>query len=249
VLPGPASRRYRDGMCGRYTLVSPGPEVAAAFGLVEVPMLEPRFNIAPSQRVPVVRAVEGRRALAMLHWGLVPPWAGDPSVGSRMINARSETAAAKPAFRDALRGRRCLLPADGFYEWAPGRSRGGRVPHRLHAPDGRVLGLAGLWETWRSPDGGTLESCTILTTEANDRVRPLHDRMPVILSPDDYGTWLDPSLQDAERLTALLRPAPAEALVADPASRWLNDPRHEGPACWDAAARPADPDAPELPLG
>ena len=225
-------------MCGRYTLSSPGPEIAAAFGLDEAPALSPRYNIAPTQSVPVVRATAGGRMLAMLRWGLVPAWAKDISVGNRMINARAESAAEKPAFREAMRRRRCLLPADGFYEWLRGPS--GSQPHRFHRPTGEPFGMAGLWEEWTSPEGELIGSCTILTTEANALVRPIHDRMPVVLDPADFEAWLDPGSRDARWLAGLLVPCSPDRMVVSVASRRLNDARHEGPDCLEAG----DGDAP-----
>lgn len=168
-------------MCGRFTLRVPAAELVEIFRLLRRPDVQPRYNIAPTQPVAVVRRIDRGRELSMLRWGLVPSWAKDPKIGARMINARAETVATKPAFRTALRRRRCLVPADGFYEWA--KSAGGtKQPHYITRRDGRPFAFAGLWESWDGPDGSSIESCTIVTTEANDLVGRIHDRMPVILS-------------------------------------------------------------------
>ena len=217
-------------MCGRFTLRTPASEIAALFdvkGVVDLPL---RFNIAPIQAVAVVRCRDdgGARELAMLHWGLIPAWAKDTKIGNRMINARSETAAVKPSFRNAFRRRRCLIPADGFYEWQ--KTPGGKQPFYIRMQDERPFGFAGLWERWDRGDE-PIESCTILTTEASDRLRPLHDRMPVIVSPEDYARWLDPKLEQAEDLMPLLRPYTDDALVALPVSRVVNSPRNDRPEC------------------
>jgi putative SOS response-associated peptidase YedK len=178
-------------MCGRFTLRSSGEAVAEAFGLAEAPDLFPLFNIAPGQPVAVVRQKQQAqgRELAFLRWGLVPAWADDPSVGDRLANARSEKVAAKPPFRRAFRSRRCLVVADGFYEWR--RTTGRKQPYFVGLQGDRPFGLAGLWERW-DKHGGPVESCTILTTDANELMRPIQERMPVILPPDQYDLWLDP---------------------------------------------------------
>lgn len=214
-------------MCGRYTLTSGGEAVAQQFQLAETPQLAPRYNIAPTQPVAVVRGPAGGRELALLRWGLIPSWAKDLSVGARMINARAETAADKPAFRSAMRQRRCLILADGFYEWQA--LPGGKQPFYFQLAERGPFALAGLWEQWRGPDGAPVQSCTILTTEANDLLRPLHDRMPVILRPADYHTWLDPKLQDPGALQALLAAYPAELMTARPVSKAVNKVGNDGP--------------------
>jgi putative SOS response-associated peptidase YedK len=236
-------------MCGRFTLRAPASAVAEAFSLLDVPPLEPRFNIAPSQPVPVVRlspgpaetaggGPQGERQLAFLRWGLIPSWADDPAIGNRLINARAETAAEKPAFRAAFRQRRCLLVADGFYEWRQlGHTKGSpRQPYFFQMRDGRPLGFAGLWESWEGPDRARIESSTILTTAASELVRPIHDRMPVILAPADYARWLDPAVDRAEPLLGLLRAYAGEALVACAVSPWVNSPAHDDPRCIEPAA-------------
>ena len=226
-------------MCGRFTLSTPADVVAEVLELASLPVLEPRYNIAPTQLALAVRGaradaggaaggVPGRRG-DMLRWGLIPRWAKDVSIGARMINARGETLTSKPSFRSAFRRRRCLIPADGFYEW---QQRGkGKQPYYIKRHDGMVFALAGLWELWQSPDGAPVESCTIITTEPNDAVKPLHDRMPVILAPGDFDLWLDPEVTQPERVQPLLRPSPPEELVAYPVSTHVNSPAHDSPEC------------------
>ncbi|MGD9644582.1 MAG: SOS response-associated peptidase [Pirellulales bacterium] len=231
-------------MCGRFTIRSSPRVVAELFGLDEVPNWEPRYNVAPSQPVPVVRmrADDRRRHLDMLHWGLVPFWADDMAIGNRLINARSDTAATKPAFRSAMRERRCLIVADGFYEWqattggkATAKSGGGKAssrkqPYVIERRDGLPFAFAGLWESWKSSDGPLL-SCTILTTDANLTLRPLHHRMPVILDPRDYDHWLDPAVRAPAEVEDLLVPAPDDWLMARPVGTYVNNPRHDGREC------------------
>ncbi len=222
-------------MCGRYTLTATPAAVAEHFGLETLPDVEARYNVAPGQPVPVVRAaVDGSRRLERRRWGLVPGWAADPGIRARLINARRETVATKPAFRDAFRRRRCLVPADGFFEWSA--QRGARQPHHIHLPDAGVFAFAGLYERWRPGEPGeALDTCTILTAAANDRVRGLHDRMPVILAPDAYAGWLDPGLEDAAELERLLDSAagPCGELVHRPVALRVNDARRDAPDCLD----------------
>jgi putative SOS response-associated peptidase YedK len=196
---------------------------------VEVP---PSYNVAPTQQVAAVLEDEGGRRLEMLRWGLVPSWAVDSDIGSRMINARSETAPEKPSFRRAFRGRRCLIPADGFYEWK--REEGGKQPYYFRMQDGRPFAFAGLWESWDKGDG-TLRTCTILTTRANPVLEGIHDRMPVILPRDAYNAWLDPDA-DREELGELMIPYPHDDLEAYPVSRFVNSPRNNDERCVEPAA-------------
>jgi putative SOS response-associated peptidase YedK len=225
-------------MCGRFFLSSPGVEIARHFGLAEVPELAPRFNLAPGQLVPVARArrsAPGVRVLELRRWGLVPHWTRDPARGPRPVNARVETAARHPAFRDAMARRRALVPADGFYEWQHrGRSA---QPFAVRVSGGALFGMAALHERWR-PRGETeasgaasapLDTVTILTTEANERLRPVHDRMPAIVAPADYARWLDPALDDAAAAAALLAPTPSEWIELERVGRGVDDPRAEGP--------------------
>ncbi|HOI66107.1 MAG TPA: SOS response-associated peptidase [Thiomonas arsenitoxydans] len=218
-------------MCGRYVLKSSPQRLREVFGIEGPDMARseewrPRYNLAPMQKAPIVRLLEGRRHLDLLQWGLIPSWAQDPAIGNRLINARSETAAEKPAFRAAFRSRRCIVPADGFYEW---QQPSGKQPFYIHRPDGQLLAMAGLWEHWMPP-GATelLLTFTILTTEANDVMRPLHDRMPVVLEGDDVGLWLD-SGSKAEKLQALMRPKREVDLDAYPVSKAVNNVRKDAP--------------------
>jgi putative SOS response-associated peptidase YedK len=222
-------------MCGRYTLSTPGDLVAELVALEEAPQLTPRYNIAPTQEAPVVRLEpDGRRRLDLLRWGLVPHWAADPGIGNRLINARAETVAAKPAFRDAFRRQRCLVVADGFYEWRP--EGGGKRPYHLRRLDRRPFALAGLWSRWQRGEAPPLETFTLLTCEPSEAVRPFHDRMPVILPVDRYAAWLAPE-SDPQELAALLVPY-AEPLEGVPVSTWVNAPAHEGPRCVEPHESP-----------
>lgn len=214
-------------MCGRFALAATGEEVAEHYQLPEVPFVVPRYNIAPTQPVAAVRMDRsGDREFTFFQWGLIPSWAKDPAMGSRMINARAETAAEKPAFRAAFKRRRCLLPATGFFEWQ--KVGGRKQPMYIHEMGGGIVSLAGLWEIWQSPDGGELETCTILTTTPNGLMEPIHDRMPVILHPLDYDMWLAPDTP-VDQLHHLLRPFDAERLAAYPVSTAVNKPLNDSP--------------------
>ena len=225
-------------MCGRFTLATSAQEVAEHFGLTEVPALSPRYNIAPAQSIAVVRRPESDEAplLELRRWGLIPSWAKDPGIGSRMINARLETAAEKPAFRAAFRRRRCLVPADGFYEWKPHPKR--RRPHHVRLATGELFGLAGLFESWKSPEGESVGSCTLLTTAASPAMSPLHDRMPILVDPEHYRKWLDPDLQEPDAILSLTRSSISEGLVFHPVSFRVNNPRNDDSACIE----PTEPD-------
>ena len=222
-------------MCGRFTLRTPPVDLVEVFDLLREPMWVSRFNIAPSQSVLAIRAGEGGRESALLTWGLIPSWAKDPKVGSRMINARSETVATKPSFRAAFKRRRCLIAADGFYEWqkTDGKTK---QPYFIGLEDHRPFAFAGLWEHWEAADGSTILTCTIITTTANSLLEGIHDRMPVILAPDDYGCWLDPKIEGGDKLEALLRPFDASAMRRYPVSTVVNNPRHDGPECVEPTA-------------
>jgi len=216
-------------MCGRFTLTASSSELATLFDLDNAPALPPRFNIAPTQPVAVVRLdAAGRRSFAIMRWGLIPSWAKDISIGSSLINARSETAAEKPSFRAAFKRRRCLLPATGFFEWQKQGDR--KQPHLIARKDGRAFAMAGLWEFWQGGDGSELETCTILTTTANALIRPVHDRMPVLLDPQDFADWLDPATP-TDLLHHLLRPFPAAEMTAFPVAAVVNSPANDTPAC------------------
>lgn len=214
-------------MCGRFTLATPAEQIAALFGLEEVPELAPRYNIAPGQPIAVVRlSGSGRRELIWARWGLVPAWARDPALGARMINARCETVAEKPAFRAALKQRRCLVPADGFYEWRRDGPR--KQPLYFSLVDGSPFAFAGLWERWQGT-GGPLETCTILTTAAGEAVSSVHDRQPVIVAPADYGPWLDPATSGSAALRMALQAELAPLLRSYPVSSLVNDPSNDVP--------------------
>lgn len=218
-------------MCGRFTLTDPDADLAVQFNLPQIPDMQPRYNIAPTQPVAAVR-VAGKsqaREMVMLHWGLIPFWAKDPKIGARMINARSETAAKKPAFRAAFRRRRCLVVADGFYEWQ--KQNGTKQPFFIHLKDRRYFAFAGLWEHWEGPDDSIIQSCTLLTCDPNDYLKAVHNRMPVILDPADYALWLDPEVEDRDLLQPLLRPYPAQRMDAYPVSRYVNSPDNDSPKC------------------
>lgn len=216
-------------MCGRFAFYSPHEAVTRLFGVAEAPEVEPRYNIAPTQYVAVVRtdASDALRRVGMLYWGLVPSWAKDKSIGARMINARGETLREKPSFRSAYRRRRCLVLADGYYEWQ--RSAGAKQPYFISFADGKPFGMAGLWETWRDPaSGDALESCCIVTTAPAPAVAHVHDRMPVIVGRADYDEWLDPRNEAVERLDRLLVPCAIEGLGARAVDRRVNDARNQG---------------------
>jgi putative SOS response-associated peptidase YedK len=217
-------------MCGRFTLKTNPRKLAEEFLLGETPVWEPRFNIAPTQDVAAVRlsAPGGKREFVRLRWGLVPAWATDVSIGNRMINGQAETATEKPAFRSAIKARRCLVLADGFYEWA--KVPGGKQPYYFQMRDGRSFAFAGLWERWEK-GGEPLETCTLLTTSANKVVGQFHERMPLILEPADYDLWLDTSQKSAQSIQPLLRPLRDDALEAYPVSRLVNSPTNEDPRC------------------
>ena len=213
-------------MCGRFTLTADGEALQLALGLDAAPDVSARYNIAPTQPVAVVTNDKPKH-LDFYSWGLVPFWADDPKIGSRMINARSETAHEKPAFRAAFEHRRCLIPADGFYEWQASNTGKNKQPMYIFLDGHPVFAFAGLWEQWQSADGSEIYSCTILTTEANPRIKDVHHRMPVILQPDEYETWLQSDEQDT--LRSLLRPYPDENLSYYPVSRRVNKPQNDAP--------------------
>ena len=217
-------------MCGRYASARPVDDLATAFGIGDgdVEAVAPAdWNVAPTKPVTAVVDRGDHRVLTVLRWGLVPHWADDPSIGARLINARLETAWDKPAFRDALAHRRCLLPADGWYEWQA-RPDGVRQPHFLTRPDGDVLALAGLWETWYDADGQLLATTTILTGPAPHDLAVVHDRAPVVLTPADWDSWLDPDSSRAE-VVAVLRPTAAGVVAAHPVRDDVGDVRTNGP--------------------
>ncbi len=211
-------------MCGRYTLADPARAFQELFGLEAPPSFPARFNIAPGQDPPVARG--SGPEIVSLRWGLVPRWSRDPASGPRPINARIETAPEKPMFREAIARRRCVVPADGFYEWQTGPE--GKRPWLFRLAGARPMALAGLWERWDGP-GGPMETFAILTTRPNELVAPIHGRMPVIVPPDRLGRWLEPGPLDPSDLEALATPWPGESMEAFPVSRAVNDPRNDGP--------------------
>jgi len=212
-------------MCGRFTLTTNVRTIAEAFGVAPTLEAAPRYNIAPTQEVVSILR-NGTAHLEWLQWGLIPSWAKDEAIGSQMINARAETLAEKPSFKRLLRSCRCLLPADGFYEWK--KAAGGKIPMYITLKNGSPFAFAGLWDLWHSPDGRDIRICTIVTTEANALVTSIHDRMPVILSADARDLWLDSSIHDEKILVPLLAPYPAEEMSARAVSRLVNNPKTEG---------------------
>jgi putative SOS response-associated peptidase YedK len=225
-------------MCGRFIQCTSGDRLAERFHLPAAPELTPRYNVAPSQPVGAIRSAEGGgRQWVALRWGLVPAWAPEPRTAYRTINARAETVAEKPTYRHAFRRRRCLIPADGFYEWVKLGAR--KQPYCIAPADGQPVAFAGLWERWER-DGQVLESCTILVAQANARIAPIHDRMPVILDPAVEALWLDPTATDPAALQPLLVPCAPDRLRWWPVGTAVNSTRHEGP---DLMAPVALPDA------
>lgn len=220
-------------MCGRFTLRNPGEIVARTFALSSVPDLLPRFNIAPGQAVAVVRQKphDEERELVFLRWGLIPAWADDLTIGDRLANARSETVATKPSFRRAFRSRRCLVVADGLYEWQ--RTNGRKQPYFVGLKNDHPFGMAGLWERWEKGDE-PVESCTILTTDGNDLMQPIHERMPVIIRPEQYALWLDSTVQESGKLMNSLRPCPSNDMIAYRVSTLVNNPTNDVPECVEA---------------
>ena len=216
-------------MCGRYTLSNPG-DLLAELGVETTEPIKARYNIAPTQRVPAVRATaDSSRELVNLRWGLIPFWAKDIKIGNRMINARSETVATKPAFRTSLRRKRCAILADGFFEWK--KMDDGKQPFHIHLADHKPFVFAGLWDRWDKGPIDPIESFTILTTHPTDTVAELHDRMPVILTPEALDLWLDPTVDDASRLVKVLQPYEAGAIEFSPVSKMVNRPSNDAPQC------------------
>jgi putative SOS response-associated peptidase YedK len=218
-------------MCGRFTQTASPGIIAEQFQVQEPPLFPPRYNIAPSQQIAAIRIDPDTtlRKLVLLRWGLIPSWAKDPKIGNQCINAKAETVAEKPAFRSAFKKRRCLVVATGFYEWqVRGRTK---QPMWVGLRSQQPFAFAGLWEHWKPAEGEPFETCTIITTEPNDLMRSIHNRMPVILAPASYDQWLDLTFQQAEPLQALLRPYPSEELTVFPVGTLVNNPRHDAPQC------------------
>ena len=218
-------------MCGRYGLYSSQDRLVEHFGLAAAPAVKARYNIAPSDAVGVVRIPprHDQRMWDQLHWGLIPSWAKDKKIGYRMINARAESIAQKPSFRDAFKYQRCLVPADVFYEWMVGPD-GKKYPYAVGLKDERPFGFAGLWDRWQDASE-IIESCTIITTDANELLKPIHERMPVMLPETEYERWLDPTTQNPAALQPLLKPYDAEAMKAYPVSTRVNDPKNDDQEC------------------
>lgn len=223
-------------MCGRYALKTSVPEIARILGATANAEFEPSYNVAPSRKVPVCRiADDGGREISLLRWGLVPHWAKTLNDRYRMINARAETITSKPAFRAPFKKRRCLVPADGYFEWKAGLKR--KQPYFIHGKDGSPLFMAGLWDRWVKGETGPLDSFSIVTTSASDQLAAVHDRMPVLIQHGDFDTWLDPEVGDSERLLPLLTHYPETDLSLTPVSTYVNNPRNDDPRCLE----PVDP--------
>jgi putative SOS response-associated peptidase YedK len=226
-------------MCGRFALFAERHALVKRFNLSESPEPSepslfpppPRYNIAPTQSVAAVRATPAGRVLSYLRWGLIPSWSADPKIGYKLLNARSETVAEKPSFRSAFKHRRCLIPASGFYEWQKGKDKS-KQPFFIRPRDDDLFSFAGLWEKWNNPQGETVETCTILTTEANELMRPLHDRMPVILDADGEALWLEQTAS-ADALRVLFVPFASDGIEAFPVNPWVSNARNEGPRCLE----------------
>jgi putative SOS response-associated peptidase YedK len=222
---------YPNPVCGRYRLSRNGKQVAEEFAVEEGIEWYPRYNIAPTDQVPTIRQdrSEPIRHLALMRWGLIPFWANDASIGAKTINAMSETAATKPAFREAMKMRRCLIPADSFYEWVLGPKQ--RQPYSFGMADDSIFAFAGLWERWKDTTGQQILSCTILTTSPNTLLAEVHDRMPAILRPDDYDLWLDPGITDPARVVHLLTPFEAKLMKKYPVSTRVNSVKNDDAEC------------------
>jgi putative SOS response-associated peptidase YedK len=236
-------------MCGRFVSASPPDEIAKYFGVEQVSesKLEPSYNVAPTNDIYTVLESGGVRRLAPMHWGLVPIWAKDPKIGNKMINARSETLAEKNAYKHAYSKKRCIIPADGFYEWERIEGQKNKQPWFIHRTDEQPLAFAGLWEVWRGPGRDSdeeLHSCTIITGSPNEKMAEIHDRMPVILSQDQWSTWLDEDQHDLDLLGKLLVPAPASIITMHKVSTEVNNVRNEGPQLTDELDEDDGSDAP-----
>jgi putative SOS response-associated peptidase YedK len=233
-------------MCGRYTVISNPEALRALFGYEEQPNFPPRYNIAPTQPIAIVRLVDGKRRFALVRWGLLPSWVKDPKTFTLLINARGETVCDKPAYRAAMKRRRCLIPADGFYEWQKAGDR--KRPFYVHAASGEPLAFAGLWETWTGPNGEELETGTIVTTTANDTLKPIHERMPVIVPREAFDLWLNCTDVDAKTAEALIAPAPEGLLEAYEISTAVNRTANDNPKLLEpAGAAPPEQVKPPAP--
>jgi putative SOS response-associated peptidase YedK len=225
-------------MCGRYAVISTPEAVRALFRYAETPNFPSRYNIAPTQPIAIVRLSEGRRRFALVRWGFIPSWVKDPKTVSLMFNARGETAGEKPAYRNAMRRRRCLVPADGFYEWKREGDR--KRPYWVRPRKGGPIAFAGLWEAWTGPNGEELETAAIVTTVANDALRPLHERMPVVIRPDAFDLWLDPNA-DTKMASSLMAPAPNDFFEAYEVSGAVNRVANDDPSLLTPASEMPEP--------
>ncbi|RJP49826.1 MAG: SOS response-associated peptidase [Anaerolineaceae bacterium] len=218
-------------MCGRFTLTIDPAESQDLFGNFTFPtQFAPRYNIAPSQPILAIPN-DARNTADFFSWGLIPSWSKDPTITRRLINARGETLAEKPSFRGSFKYKRCLVPADGFYEWKTQDGQKAKVPYFIFMKDRRPFAFAGLWDEWQSPDGGSLRTCTLITTEPNELMSTLYNRMPVILNQKNYDQWLDPAPQTPERLLPLIKSFPADQMTAYPVSMLINNPGNDRPEC------------------
>lgn len=226
-------------MCGRFTLRQTPEEIAVSFQLsaIDEQIITPQYNIAPTKTIAAITldAKNSQRQLKGLRWGLIPSWAKDDKIGYRLINARAETLSEKASFRNAFKNRRCLILADGFYEWQKTEKQ--KQPYYFQLKDKKPFAFAGLWETWQPPDGEIIASCTIITTEANELVKPIHDQMPVILSPDAYDQWLDPKMKQSEIITPLLKPYDEQAMETYSVSQAVNRPSYNQPDCIEPLSK------------
>ena len=220
-------------MCGRFALFAAGDEIAERFPLPEPPLLDSRYNIAPSQTVVTVRSTDAAREARFLRWGLIPSWASNPKIAYQLSNARSETVSQKPSFRSAFKQRRCLIPASAYYEWVSGNGKS-KQPYCIRPRDGGLFAFAGLWERWNDPQGQPVETCTIVTTEANELMRPLHDRMPVVLDMAGEDVWLD-TRSAADKLRSLFVPFSSNKMEAFPVSSFVSNAKNQGPRCLEPA--------------
>lgn len=232
-------------MCGRYTVTSAPEAIRALFRYEERPNFPPRYNIAPTQPIAIVRLIDGQRQFALVRWGLLPSWVKDPKTFSLLINARGESVSTKPAFRAAMKRRRCLIPADGFYEWKPVGGR--KQPYYVRAKSGEPIAFAGLWETWTGPNGEELDTAAIVTTGANRTLLPIHDRMPVIVPQDAFDLWLNTDEVDARTAEAVIHPAPDNLLEAYPVSTAVNRTANDNPKLLEPLAADAETEAAPAP--
>ena len=219
-------------MCARYLMTFPRHALQKRFGVKgdsAAAQIRTGYNISPSSTVVSVIIVEGERRLVALRWGLIPSWSKDEKIASRTINAKAETLSSKPSFAAAYKKRRCMIPANGFYEWRA--ISGKKTPYLISLKDNGLFGFAGLYEGWKAPDGSILETCTVITTEPNELIKPIHDRMPAIVAPDDESDWLDISRYDEGRLRNILRPYPDQLMECVEVSSFVNNPRHDGAEC------------------